>query len=502
MRRTMFFAVGVLELLASLVLIYLGWSLPRPSRTSEGFDRAENATRQASRQIGVIRRQVHDVRQPEVQELAEKLQSQTAVVTRTLKSQQVDFETVAALRSSLSDVAAGLDGISNSIDPEQIGKLGASLGETAKFIDETLLPASSRIADQFDQTAKDLSSDSDALGKLLRDTSPDLKAARDIYDSLGRFDGGIEKMLKLIELKRLDSIKEGFAGLESSLDTTAGQVEKLARYTYPSVRVRGLKVEVEEKPFWPDGDKIAEGLRKATTGVQSAQKELDDVARDLPSIRKSLEESRKVVALTRAAIGQTLKQQDKLELLLRDIPNKTAKMADDLPKLAREMAKLLRQTKQLREISEGMRLAQKGFDATVARWPDLRKSMKQTSQLLRASAHQLDFVVQNRAEYEASLKQSTELAETFSRMVPLLAEQVSSQLNEQEKSLGDLEKSLDDVGDTIPEMKHSAVETVAAGRLLTWLFAAIVGLHGALLVAENRSKPRTALSGPRLERLT
>jgi methyl-accepting chemotaxis protein len=320
----MFFAVGVLELLASLVLIYLGWSLPRPSRASAGFDRVESATRQASRQIGVVRRQVHDVRQPEVRELAEKLQAQTAVVTRTLKSQQVDFETVATLRTSLSDVAAGLDGISKSIDPEQIGKLGASLGETAKFIDETLLPASGRIADQFDETAKDLSSDSDALGKILRESSPDLKAARDIYDSLGRFDEGIEKMLKLIELKRLDAIKEGFAGLESSLDTTAGQVEKLSRYTYPSVKVRGLRVEVEEKPFWPNGDKIAEGLRKATTGVQAAQKELDDVAKDLPSIRKSLEESRKVVSQTRAAIGQTLKQQDKLELLLRDIPKKTA----------------------------------------------------------------------------------------------------------------------------------------------------------------------------------
>lgn len=388
----------------------------------------------------------------------------------------------------MSDVAAGLDGISKSIDPDRIGKLGASLGGTAKFIDETLLPASDRIADQFDQTAKDLSTDSSTLADLLHNSKPDLKAARDIYDSLGRFDDGLDKMIKLIELKRLGSIKEGFSGLETSLDTTAGQVEKLAGYTYPSVKVRGLRVEVEEKPFWPDGEKIAEGLRKATRGIQAAQGELDDVAKNLPAVRKSLEESRKVVAQTRSVIGQTLKQQDKLEKLLQDIPAKTSKMAEDLPKLAREMAKLLRQTKQLREISEAMRTAQKGFDTTVAHWPDLRKSLQQTAELLRTSANQLDDVLKSRSDYEASLKQSTELADTFARMVPLLATQVSSQLSEQEKSLDSLEGSLDDVGDTIPDMKRSAVETVIAAKALAWLFAGIVAVHGMLLIMENRGK--------------
>ena len=178
--------------------------------------------------------------------------------------------------------------------------------------------------------------------------------------------------------------------------------------------------------------------------------------------------------------------QDKLEQLLRDIPERTAKLADDLPRLAREIAKLLRETKQLREVATGLRLAQKGFDATVAQWPDLRKGMKQTSSLLKTSAKQLDVVIQNRTEYETSLNQSTELADTFSKMVPLLAEQVSSQLGEQEQSLGDLEKSLDDVGDTFPEVKQSAVDMLAAGRVLAWLFAGIVGLHGTFLVVENR----------------
>jgi methyl-accepting chemotaxis protein len=493
MRRTVFAAVGALEILAALALLWFGWSLPRPSRAGQGIDRIENATRTASRQVGTVRRQVHDVRQPEVRQLADKLQVQTQIVTRTLKSQQVDFETVATLRVSLNEAAEGLDGVARVVDPEQIGKLGAGFGETAKFIDETLVPSTTKIADQFDQMAVNLADDAKALGNLLRESTPDLKAARDVHDSLGRFDEGLEKMLKLIELKRLDAIKEGFAGLESSLDLTAKQVEKLAGYTYPSIKVRGLKIEVEEKPFWPNGEKIAEGLGKATEGVRAAQRELDDIAKELPAVRKSLEESRKVVSKTRTALGQTLKQQDKLEQLLRDIPERTAKLADDLPRLAREIAKLLRETKQLREVAAGLRLAQKGVDATVAQWPEMRKGMKQTSSLLKTSAKQLDTVIKNRAEYETSLNQSTELAETFSRMVPLLAEQVSSQLGEQEQSLGDLEKSLDEVGESFPDIRRDAVDMLSAARVLASLFAGIVGLHGAFLLAENRKgKPLAA----------
>jgi Sec-independent protein translocase protein TatA len=493
MRRTIFAAVGILELLAAIALIWFGWSLPKPRPVGQGFDRVENATRSASRQVGAVRRQVHDVRQPELRQLARKLEIQTQTVTRTLKSQQVDFDTVASLRTSLNDAAAGLDGLTRVVDPEQIGKLGTGFGETARFIDDSLVPSTTKIADQFDQMAAGLADDSKALSRLLRESTPDLKAARNIHDSLGKFDEGLEKMLKLIELKRLDAIKEGFAGLESSLDTTAGQVEKLAGYSYPSIKVRGLKIEVEERPFWPNGEKIADGLRKATEGVRAAQKEVDDIAKELPAVRKSLEESRKVVSQTRSVLGQTLKQQDKLERLLRDIPDRTAKLADDLPRLARELAKLLRETKHLHAVADTLRLAQKSIDATVTQWPEWRKGMKQTSALLRTSAKKLDSVIRNRAEYETSLNQSTELAETFSQMVPLMAEQVSSQLDEQESSLGDLEKNLDEVGDSFPEMKRTAIDLVSTGRILAWLFAGIVGLHGAFLVAENRKgKPLAA----------
>jgi uncharacterized protein (DUF3084 family) len=485
MRRVIFAVLGTVELVIAVVLVYTAINLPSSTEVARGFDRAEETTRKASHQVTATRRQVSEVRRPEVQQLAGRLRTQTETVTKSLRSQQVNFDTVVSLRNSLKDVSTGLDGVADSFDAERFAKLGQSLGDTAKYLDEKLLPATDRSAEQFEKLSSDLSKDAEALSKLLKTAPPDLKAARDIHDSLSRFDDGLDKMMKLIELKRLDAIKDGFAGLETSLETTAGEVEKLAGYKYPHVKVRGLKVDIEEKPFWQNGDKVAEGLRKATEGVRAAQKELDGVGKELPAIRAALEESRKVVARTRAALGKTLEQQNKLEPLLRDIPTRTAGLAEAVPMITGDLAKVLRETKQLRNVAASLKDAQKGLDAAAGKWPELRQSLKQTAKVLRSSAEQLDRVVAHRDDYEASVKQSTELAETFSLMVPLLTDQLDADLGEQEKTLRDLESSLDDVGNSVPTFKRSALDLLTTGRLLLWLTAAAVGLHGGFLLVEN-----------------
>jgi len=485
MRRPIFALLGILEIVVAGIFVYITLSIPKPSEVAGGFDRLEHTTRRASRQVGTMRRQAVEVRQPELHRFAADLQKQTQTITSTVKKQQVDYETIVHLRNSLDDVAKGLDGLSETLDPQKVGKLGDGLGNTADYIDKTMIPATGKAADHIDELSNNLTKDAENLAKLLKDAPPDLKVAREIHDSLGKFDQGLEKMTQLLELKRLDAIREGFSGLETSLSTTAGQVDKLSGYRYPSVRISGLKVDVEEKPFWPNGDKIADGLRKATEGVRAAQKELDGLVTDLPQLRKALEESRKVVAQTRIALGQTLKQQDKLEPLLRDIPVRTAKIAEDLPNLLKELAKILRETKQLKEVSATLRQAQKGIESAVVHWPELRTSLKRTADLLRASSQQLDRVVQNKSEYEQAVRQNTELAESFAESLPLFTRQLTTQLEEQERSLADLESSLDEVGDTIPAYKKNAMDVLGAGKVLGFLVAAIIGIHGAYVLSDG-----------------
>ena len=144
-------------------------------------------------------------------------------------------------------------------------------------------------------------------------------------------------------------------------------------------------------------------------------------------------------------------------------------------------------------MSIALRQAQKGIDATVSHWPELRKGMKQTAVLLSASGDQLDRVLKNRTDYEKALAESTELAETFARTAPLFTAQITTQMAEQELALADLEKSLDEVGNTMPAYKSSATDVIGSGRVLAWLAAAIAALHGMVLLTENAEEGRTEI---------
>src|SRR5207244_752909 len=135
----------------------------------------------------------------------------------------------------------------------------------------------------------------------------------------------------------------------------------LAGYSYPVVKIDRLKPVVEQRPFWPEGEKIAEGMMKAAAGAKEAGKELDDLAGELPRLRASLDESRKGVDKTREALATALKQQDKVEPLLKDIPAHTARLAEELPTLGGDLSRLLRDTGRLKEVAVSLRQAQKGI---------------------------------------------------------------------------------------------------------------------------------------------
>src|SRR5262249_53154751 len=162
----------------------------------------------------------------------------------------------------------------------------------------------------------------------------------EIHDSLARFGQGLEKMDAFLKLQRLKAMREGFQGLKGALSSGAEQVQRLADYTYPVLTFQGIRPEVNHRQFWPEGRRIAEGLQQAADGVDAAKKELDDLATDLPALRASLMESVQVVNKTREALALALKQQDKVEPLLKDVPEHAARLIEELPKLGGDLARI------------------------------------------------------------------------------------------------------------------------------------------------------------------
>jgi hypothetical protein len=488
MRRAVFLLLGLLELLSAAVLVYFAWQLPGTNEVEDTVGRAERVTRDSGVQVQRLRDQFRVLRErrPQVQELARRLQREMRVVNEEMKSQQIDYNTVRTLSDALGDAAEGLEGLSSTLDPEGMRQFSQGLKVAADFLENQVGPTASKAAADLDHTAADLRTDARRLSALLRAAPPDLKAARDIHDSLGKFDQGLERMNQMLKAERIATMRDGFKGLEESLNTGAEQVERLSGYSYPVVTINGLKPSVEQRAFWPEGDKIATGMRRAAKGATAAAEEMDLLSRDLPKLQQSLEESRKAAGSTRAALAEALKQQDKVEALLKNVPEHAARLADELPQLASGLSKVLRDTSRLKEVGALMRRAQVGVEMATTRWPELHKNLGRSSVLLRNTQDQLKHVLTHRTEYEASLQHTLVLSRTFSSALPLLTEQLEMELDDQERALASLGDSIDDVRASLPSYGHSAAGILQTTKLLLALMAAIFALHGGYLALSAR----------------
>src|SRR5581483_4860183 len=149
--------------------------------------------------------------------------------------------TVCTLRDALGEVADGLTGLADTLDPATFGKLSTGLRETASFLDENVIPNAEKAADHLDESTAALRTDAKHLSSLLKDSPIDLKTVRAVYESLGHFEESIAKLSGTIKTQRLDTMREGFRGLETSLTIGSEQVERLSGYTFPVVTFSGLR---------------------------------------------------------------------------------------------------------------------------------------------------------------------------------------------------------------------------------------------------------------------
>ncbi len=490
-RRAVFLSLGVLESLVALVLAGFAWQLPGPREVHDRVGRVERVSRDSGTQVQRLREQVAALRErrPQLQSLALRLQKQMREIDAGVKGRQVDYTTVRTIGDSLGEVAAGLDGLSRALDPAGAGQLGKGLGTAAEYLDEKVAPSAARAAEGLEKATAGLRDDALRLSALLRAAPLDLKAAREVHDSLGRFGDGLTRLDGLLKAKNAGTVREGLKGLEEALNSGAGEVERVSSYTYPVVTLNGLRPIVDQKPFWPEGTNIGAGLRKAAKGVEAAVKDWDALNEAMPKLNETLEESRKAALATREALGTALKQQEKVEPLLKDVPEHAARLAEELPRLGEELAKVLRDTARLQEVAGVLRQAQKAIDSAVAQWPQLRQGLNKSATVLRGAQKQLQYALDHRAEYEASLEQTLLLSRTFASALPLLTEQLEAELQAQEDSLTHLGAGIDEVSAVLPACSDTAAHILKTTRLLLALVSLIFGIHGLYLILDVRPRP-------------
>jgi hypothetical protein len=494
MRRVLLLCVGVMEFVVALALLSVAWQLPGAQPVGDAFRRAERVSRQTSGLVGRLRGQLYDLKQkrPELVMLSRQLKTQMDVVLAQVKEQRVDFNIGGNLDEALGHVARGLDGIGETFDPESLRKIGQGLNGAADFLDAKLAPAASQAALQLERSADTLKADAVRLRDLAR-SAPDLTAARQIHDGLAKLTEALDKSAPLARAENAAAMRDGFKGLETALNAGADEVKKLAESQYPVFSLIGMTPKIEAKPYWPEGTKIAEGMRKAGAGAAAAAREMSALVQDLPRIQKALEATRQTAEGTRLALAEALKRQLKTDPLLKDLPEHAARLAEELPELSAGLARVLRDTGKLKDAAAVLRQVKMTLDEAARRWPDLRANLARASELLRTAQTQLKKVLMNRGDYERSLDEAVRQAAAFSSDLPRLTDSLGRELDDQERSLGELQISLGEVSDTLPAAGAGLTRLMQTIRLLLVLGALVFLLHGAALVVGDRGGRRHAV---------
>jgi hypothetical protein len=494
MRRLLFLASGVLELACACVLVAFAWQLPGPAEVEDAAGRLLAVTRDAGAQVRALRDDCAQLRRrhPELLALVERLEKQIRLVGDNVKGQSLDADGLATVTEALGQVADGLDGFASGLDPKGVANIGKGLGATASYLDEKILPASASAAASLEKASAGLKADAGKLSKLLDEKPVDLKRLRAVVESLAKFEEGLDRMSKVAKVENFEQMRDGVKGLETSLDAGAGQVDKMGTFKLPQVSFKGFMPSVVEKPFWPDSKTVADGMRKAAKGAGAAGKEMDAFNKELPKFQASVLQSRKVVASTREALARALENEEKIEPVLLRLPRHLARLADDLPRLTAELAKVLRDTEKLRDIAAAMRQAEKGIDLAVKRWPELRSSLARSADLLRQTRKQLRTALAHRDEYEEMLQQTVRLTTMFAEALPVLLRQLETGLSRQEESLGGLGDSIDRAGEAVVPAGRSASRILVTTRLLLALVALMVTLHAAYVLAGAKPSPPQA----------
>jgi len=494
MNRLFSTILGLLVLFAGTMLLVLSFVIPSPSEVDQTTRQAEEVTDRTSTQVKTMRDQVKTVRRNEMQVKAKELNDQLPQLTAMLRDRDVDYESLSAVNKSLGEMANGVEGVSATLDTEGIGQMKTGIGKTASYLDQKVVPSAERAAERLEKVTAGIKVDIERLTKLLNEASPDLKAAREVHDSLVRLNENVERLNLLIKEERLEAMREGFKGMEMSLNSGADQVAKLAKHTYPVVTFSGLRPNIENKPFWPEGDNIADGMRKGAKGLAEAGKEFDQLAKELPKIRESLEESRKISNKTREALAKAIKEQEELEPLLKRIPKHTAALADEMLTLTTELTKILRETAQLKEVAVSLRQTEKGMALAMEKWPQLKKGLTEAATVLRTTQKHLDRALANQKKYEQTMKQTLTITDLFAALLPGYIDQLEAHLREQEEGLNNLSASIDDVRATIPVWGQTTRRIVVVVHVCLWSFAAIMFLVGGYLCATGVRRRVTDLA--------
>jgi chromosome segregation ATPase len=246
--------------------------------------------------------------------------------------------------------------------------------------------------------------------------------------------------------------------------------------------MKGLVPSVETRPLWPEGKALVASLRATSDGSAALRKQLAALNRDLPRLRTSVQDARRVVDRASAALAGAAAREERLQALLMTPPDQVARLLDQAAALQDDLAAALRGAKQLRSVAAALRDMRQRVGEAAVRAPKVRDGLLNLADLLRKRQLDLQELIDNPGPYRASLDRTLTLIDAVTASLPLFTDHLDTKLEEEEQSLERLENSINEVTEVVPEMAQTASRLLQLTKLLLYLGAGIFGLHGVYLV--------------------
>jgi uncharacterized phage infection (PIP) family protein YhgE len=457
-----------LELGVAVSLLVLAWQLPGTAEVRSHATQVEAVARAAEAQVRTLRKHASELRRDEVADLAEKLRRQGQSAALFLGNSSLDFEALAALAEALAPLEQSMRSLPSSINQDKIRLVTDALGSTAELL-EQIAPAAEKTADQLQHQSQALAEQAQQLRVIISTSAPDLSAARRAYDGLKSFEEGLTGLNEALDADRIRKVADGATAAKDVADRAANDVDRIREVV--GGLFKGLRG-------------YSESLRTISTGMEAAAEQMTKTADTMPELQKAINESRQVVRQTRATLGRALEKQKEVEALLKDAPERAGRFAEQLPRLAEELAQVLRGASRLKATAKGLRTAQASIQAAVERWPETATALERAADILVTTRRQINMVLSQREPLDIARREAAELAERLAVLAPAYADQVVARLDEHEHSLAELEGHLDRAAAASPAIGHSIEKVLMAGKAFAFLMACLVAVH-ALMVGWN-----------------
>jgi hypothetical protein len=255
MRRTIFVALGILEILAAGVLFTFVWLLPGPDYVHERVGRIERVSRQTSIQVRKLRNEVRRLRQgqPHVDRMAHDLQARLQELSDQLQRQPVDYSRLRGIHGSLGASAAALDELSDRPPPDGIAVAAEALGSVGSFFKAVgaddvarVLQAGRRELGRTRERWPEIQNGLRGSAALLRDTQANLKYLLDnrpgYEDSLHRSQSVLEGLSAAVPMYTTQLGKD-MEDQERSLSALAANIDEVTA-VIPEVKVASARFVV------------------------------------------------------------------------------------------------------------------------------------------------------------------------------------------------------------------------------------------------------------------